>query len=58
VCKAAGKPLPPFSDDDVIDYLVTEAIVAKSWKEDEDRQKAQKLEEWKRGKVGSGLASK
>ena len=51
VYKRAGRPLPRFSDDDVLDYMVTEAVVAKSVKEQNEqireREANQKKETWK-----------
>lgn len=32
--KGAGRPLPPFSADDVVDFMVTEAVVVKMIHED------------------------
>jgi hypothetical protein len=56
-CKAAGRPLPRFSDDDVLDYIVAEAVVAKSGvemqKESEQQQKQKEAAEWRRGKGDS-----
>jgi hypothetical protein len=54
VCKEAGKPFPRFSDDDVLDYMVTEAIVVKHWDEQRKEHKRQEMREWKKRKVGSG----
>lgn len=39
VCKEAGRPLPTFSDDDVVDFCVAEAVTIKYV---EEREKAQK----------------
>lgn len=40
VCKAAGRPWPKLSDDDVIDYMVMEAVALKINREDERAAKA------------------
>ena len=48
VCKKAGRPLPAFSSDDVIDYMVTEAIVVKWYDEQEKQQKKEEGEEFKK----------
>lgn len=40
-CREAGKPLPRFSDDDVLDYLVTEAIRIKAGEETKRAQQEQ-----------------
>lgn len=57
--KEARKPLPTFSDDEYVNFCVTEAIIAKVKIEDaETLKKAQDEErrrEWKRGKPGSGM---
>lgn len=49
--KGAGRPIPRWSDDDYIDYCVTEAIYLKVAKEDKEaREKAEeesKVEQWK-----------
>lgn len=42
VHKEAGKPLPRFSRDDYLDYLVTEALVARG---EADRQRAEDQDE-------------
>jgi hypothetical protein len=39
VCKEAGRPWPSLSDDDVIDYMVMEAVALKANKEEQDEQK-------------------
>lgn len=47
VTKAAGRPLPSFSDDDVLDYMVTEAIVLRGVQEDKEAQKQEERRRWK-----------
>lgn len=49
VYKAAGRPFPVISDDDVIDFMVTEAIAAKVAMEDKEVMDKAKVDEWKRG---------
>lgn len=39
VCKEAGRPIPPLSDDDVLDFMVVEALTFKML---EKRQEAQR----------------
>lgn len=50
--RVAGREIPPFGDDDVIDFLVTEAVASKVAKQDQEAQKdAQKeaeKEAWKK----------
>lgn len=53
VCKEAGRPFPHFSDDDVIDYAIMEAVFFKVRDEDEKERKQAEREEWKRRPVGS-----
>ena len=53
--KAAGRTWPSVSDDDVVDYLVMEAVALKVAKEDEEQQKLNKHKEFKKGKVGDAL---
>lgn len=49
VCKAAGRSFPRVSDDDVIDFLVTEAVYVKASREDQEAAKQQGVENWKQG---------
>jgi hypothetical protein len=39
VHKAAGKPFPDFTDDDVMNYLITEATFIKANREDAEAHK-------------------
>jgi hypothetical protein len=59
VSKEAGRPLPRFSDDDVIDYQVAEAVTMRRLQSDAEIQREaaekRKLDEWRKGKPGSGL---
>lgn len=46
-CRDANRPFPRISDDDVIDYMVMEAIALKVRKEERDAAEKAKREEWK-----------
>jgi hypothetical protein len=48
ICKAAGRPFPKISDDDVIDYMVMEAVTIKVRQEDAEQEEQQKKKEWQR----------
>lgn len=51
MCKAAGKPFPDFTDDDVLNYLITEAVYIKAQhEEDEARKESEKHAERERRK--------
>jgi hypothetical protein len=53
-CKEAGRPFPKVSEDDVIDFMVMEAVAVKVNKEDQEAQKKREKEEWKkRAKEGN-----
>ena len=47
VCSKAGRPWPSVSDDDVIDYLVMEAVAFRVFNEDEKARKNAERESWK-----------
>jgi hypothetical protein len=51
VYKESGRPWPVLADDDVIDYMVMEAVAIKAQKEDVEAQKKaekeQEREKWK-----------
>jgi hypothetical protein len=47
-CNAAGRPWPILDEDDVIDYMVLEAVAAKATKMEQDAQEKQKREAWKK----------
>lgn len=51
-CKEAGRPFPKISDDDVIDFMVMEAVTIKVRKEDEEAQKEQERKKWKKDPEG------
>lgn len=47
VCKAAGRPWPVLCpEDDVIDYMVMEAVALKIQKEDEKAKKDAERKQW------------
>lgn len=52
VAKAAGRPWPVLCEDDVIDYMVMEAIAVKSAKDDEKAQEQAEKKDWKKDKEG------
>lgn len=54
VYKAAGRPMPRWSDDDVIDFRVTEAILYAANAQDEEDQVKQEQRNWRDQPVGSG----
>lgn len=47
VSRRAGRPLPKFSDDDVLDFMVAEAIVIKDAQEEKKERKEAERAEWK-----------
>lgn len=49
-----GEPLPRFSDDDVVDLIVKEAVMLKGLEHEAERQKEAKMREWRKAPVGSG----
>lgn len=52
ICKEAGRPWPVLDDDDVIDYMIMEAVAIKTSKEDQKAQKKAEFDEWKKDKQG------
>lgn len=48
VYKEAGRPLPQFSEDDVTDFMVTEAIIIKSLREEEEAREKVERTHWKK----------
>lgn len=50
--KAAGRPWPVLDSDDVIDYMVMEAVAIKVGKEEAKAEKKAKAQDWKRDKEG------
>lgn len=46
--KAANRPWPTISGDDVIDYMVMEAVAMKARQEDAEAQKAQERKNFKK----------
>ena len=49
VHKEAGRPFPQLSEDDFIDYCVTEAVMLKAAKEDEKRREEAERKDYKAG---------
>lgn len=50
-CKAANRPFPQLVEDDVLDYLITEAVALKVAREDRDaHEEARAAEEMKQRK--------
>ena len=47
VYKEAGRPIPRFSEDDVLDYMVIESILLKLRREEEEAQKKVTTREWR-----------
>lgn len=47
VYKQAGKPFPKLDSDDVVDYLITEALATKSAKEDTEARKQAEVARWR-----------
>ena len=52
VCKATGRAWPKLSDDDVIDFMIMEAVALKSDKADQEQAKKKEVTDWKRDKSG------
>lgn len=50
--KEAGRPFPVLDEDDVIDFMIVEAISARVNKEELDLQKKKKVADWKHDKEG------
>jgi hypothetical protein len=46
-------PLPQFSDDDFLNYCVTEALMLRAQVEEVEDQKRREIEEWKNQPIGS-----
>lgn len=47
VCKESGRPFPRLSEDDVIDYMIVEAVILKAGQEEQEMAKQQSISEWK-----------
>lgn len=47
--REAGRPIPTFSDDDVLDYMVVEALMVKMADEKRKEQDKQKRDQWRKG---------
>ena len=52
VHKESGRPWPVLDEDDVIDFMVMEAIAVKARKEEETAQKQAERKKWQRDKEG------
>lgn len=52
------EPLPPFSDDDVLDFMVREAVLIAAEQEEIRRGEKRKRDEWKKKPLGSGGAGR
>lgn len=50
--KEAGRPFPVLDDDDVIDFMITEAVAARIYKEEHEGRKEEKVKAWKKDKAG------
>jgi len=48
ISKEAGRPFPKFSDDDVIDYMVTEAVTLKYLQERKAAEEEAKKKDWQK----------
>lgn len=48
VCKESNRPWPQLDPDDVVDYLIMEAVTVKANKEDETARKTAEREKWKK----------
>ena len=46
--KASGRPWPKMDTDEVVDYLILEAVAAKAAKEEEEHQKEKERTNWKK----------
>lgn len=46
--KQAGKPFPKLDSDDVVDYLIMEALATKSAKEDTEARRQAEIETWRK----------
>jgi hypothetical protein len=54
VCKGLGRPLPRFSEDDVLDYMISESLACKLWEAEEKAAKKRERDAWKKRPLGSG----
>lgn len=48
VSKAAGRPWPQICDDDVIDYMIMEAVSVRVTREEQKAEKEREKQEWKK----------
>lgn len=49
-----GVPLPTFSEDDVVNFMVQEAVMARGLRAQKEQKDAAALRDWKRAPLGSG----
>lgn len=47
VYKESGRPFPQVSDDEVVDFMVMEALTYKAVEEDAEAQKKAERDQWK-----------
>lgn len=52
VYKESGRPWPTLDDDDLIDYMIMEAVSMKVMKEDQKSKKDAEKRDWKKDKAG------
>lgn len=48
VCKEANRPWPTLTDDDVLDYMVMEAVAIKARREEAEAQKEHERKAWRK----------
>lgn len=52
VSKESGRPFPRLSEDDVIDFMITEAVALRVDREDQKAIKKQERDQWKKDTSG------
>ena len=52
IYKAAGKEFPDFCEDDVVNYMILEAVALKAAKEDRAAEREKEVADWKEDKGG------
>lgn len=52
VYQDSGRPWPTLCEDDLIDYMIMEAVFIKARKEESEAEKAAEKKEWKSDKSG------
>ena len=58
LAKHMGRPLPRFSDDDFIDYVVAEAVMLRGINHEKQQVKQKEISDWKRRPLGSGTPAR